>query len=79
MVIVLYDFLARLLVDLYIIIVLQSGESLFNRLDKGIEVAIAVLKEVFEYAIGAFSIGGNPNAKVAVVLDRKIGEFVIDR
>ena len=60
-------------------IFLQSIQGFLDSLKQYIEVVIAVLKKALEYAIGAFYIGSYTDAKVIMVLDRKVYEFIANR
>jgi hypothetical protein len=54
-------------------------EGLFYSIEEGIQINAAILKQSLQYTVGTFSTGSDLNAKVAIVLDRVVGEFKAER
>ena len=71
--------LCSFFLQLGVVAVLKSSENLLNRIEQVEKSTIVVLEEALQYTIYAFGSRGYLNTKIAVVLDRKVGEFEINR
>ena len=78
-IVVLLNTLRGFLLQLCLVFFLESSQNLFDYFEQVEKSTVAALEEAFKYAVTAFYTRSYPNAQVAMVLDRKVGEFVADR